>query len=186
MSRHICAIVSFKHAPKRDIMDYMAVDVVKRKIGNRIKSLREAHGYTTKKALADALDIEPSTVQRWEAGAYIPDGPNLEKLAKLFDLTPDEVTDYSLPAEDRETRSMREQMAQLEARLAAVEAAKSDPDRAVSVADVVSQIESLAASKTVSHIQAQIAKAFLTGDSAYLEGVSEPRRRQLLALLKSP
>lgn len=57
-------------------------------IGSRIRSLREKHGLKQIN-LANALQVSPQAVSKWEKGANFPDIPVLLKIAKLFDVSVD-------------------------------------------------------------------------------------------------
>jgi len=62
-------------------------------VGSKIRFLREKHGLKQIN-LANALQVSPQAVSKWEKGANLPDIPILLKIAKLFDVT----TDYLLGA----------------------------------------------------------------------------------------
>ena len=64
-------------------------------LGNRIRSLRERHGLKQIN-LADALQVSPQAVSKWERGANYPDITILLKIAQLFDVS----TDYLLGITD--------------------------------------------------------------------------------------
>ncbi|WP_434598644.1 helix-turn-helix domain-containing protein (plasmid) [Pseudomonas sp. R4-76] len=55
-------------------------------IGSRIRSHRKAR-HISQAALAEALDIETSTVSRYERGDHSPDGEQLLKLASFFNVS---------------------------------------------------------------------------------------------------
>jgi transcriptional regulator with XRE-family HTH domain len=54
-------------------------------MGERIAQIR---GELTQKQFADRLGINPKTVQRWEAGSVVPDGPALLSLLREFGADP--------------------------------------------------------------------------------------------------
>jgi class 3 adenylate cyclase len=60
-------------------------------IGIKIRSLRERHGLKQVN-LANALQVTPQAVSKWEKGANLPDVKVLTKIARLFDVS----TDYIL------------------------------------------------------------------------------------------
>jgi transcriptional regulator with XRE-family HTH domain len=60
-------------------------------IGQKIRRLREKHGLKQIN-LANALQVSPQAVSKWERGAAHPDIPMLLKVAALFDVS----TDYLL------------------------------------------------------------------------------------------
>lgn len=62
-------------------------------LGSKIRFLREKHGLKQIN-LANALQVSPQAVSKWEKGANLPDIPILLRIAKLFDVT----TDYLLGA----------------------------------------------------------------------------------------
>jgi len=60
-------------------------------IGSRLRLLREKHGLKQVN-LANALQVTPQAVSKWEKGANLPDVHVLTKIARLFDVS----TDYIL------------------------------------------------------------------------------------------
>jgi|SRR5476649_533868 len=56
-------------------------------IGSRIRSHRKAR-QITQATLAEALDLETTTVSRYERGDYSPDGEMLVKLGVFFGVSP--------------------------------------------------------------------------------------------------
>jgi len=56
-------------------------------IGSRIRSHRKARNIT-QAALAEAVDCEVTTIGRYERGDHSPDGEQLLKLAKFFNVSP--------------------------------------------------------------------------------------------------
>jgi transcriptional regulator with XRE-family HTH domain len=64
-------------------------------VGSKIRFLREKHGLKQIN-LANALQVSPQAVSKWEKGANLPDIPIILKIAKLFDVT----TDYLLGTTD--------------------------------------------------------------------------------------
>lgn len=59
-------------------------------MANMIKAIRKAKGYT-QQTLADALFVERATVGMWEIGKSYPSAEMLIRLAKLLDVTVDEL-----------------------------------------------------------------------------------------------
>lgn len=55
----------------------------------RIRELREAAGYRSQQAFADAFGVAQSTVGNWEAGKREPNFQTLMRLADFFDTTVD-------------------------------------------------------------------------------------------------
>jgi class 3 adenylate cyclase len=68
------------------------------KIGQKIRSLREKHGLKQIN-LANALQVSPQAVSKWERGAACPETGLLMKIAQLFDVS----TDYLLGITDVES-----------------------------------------------------------------------------------
>jgi len=64
-------------------------------VGSKIRYLREKHNLKQIN-LANALQVSPQAVSKWEKGANLPDIPVLLKIAKLFDVS----TDYLLGTTD--------------------------------------------------------------------------------------
>jgi transcriptional regulator with XRE-family HTH domain len=56
-------------------------------IGSRIRSHRKAMRIS-QAALAEALDLEPTTLSRYERGDYSPDGEQLIRLSNFFGVSP--------------------------------------------------------------------------------------------------
>jgi transcriptional regulator with XRE-family HTH domain len=57
-------------------------------VGSKIRFLREKH-YLKQINLADALQVSPQAVSKWEKGASLPDVHLLIKIARLFDVSID-------------------------------------------------------------------------------------------------
>ncbi len=64
-------------------------------VGRKIRILREKHGFKQVN-LANALQVSPQAVSKWERGANYPDIGMLVKIAQLFDVS----TDYLLGITD--------------------------------------------------------------------------------------
>ena len=59
-------------------------------IGEKIKNLRKANNMT-QEDLAEKLHVSRQAVTKWESGAGAPDISNIEAIAKLFDISVDEL-----------------------------------------------------------------------------------------------
>lgn len=66
---------------------------ISKKLGLRIKELREKRGLTQLK-LADALNMEASNLSKIERGVQIPKEESLEKFAEVFDVDIKDLFDY--------------------------------------------------------------------------------------------
>ena len=66
---------------------------ISKKLGLRIKELREKQGYTQLK-LAEILNMEASNLSKIERGVQIPKEESLEKLAQPFNVTLRDLFDY--------------------------------------------------------------------------------------------
>lgn len=62
--------------------------------GARIKELREEQGLT-QESLAEKVGVEYQTINRIENGVYFTNYTNLEKFAKAFNVSIDELFNYS-------------------------------------------------------------------------------------------
>jgi len=62
--------------------------------GTRLKELREEQGLTQEN-LAEMMDVEYQTINRIENGVYFTSYTNLEKLAKIFKVSINELFNYS-------------------------------------------------------------------------------------------
>lgn len=49
----------------------------------RLRELRRKNGYT-QASLAKALGVSQTTISSWEAGSWVPNFDNLERIAKIF------------------------------------------------------------------------------------------------------
>ena len=70
---------------------------------NRLRDLRKARG-STQEDLAVELDVSRQTINALEAGRYAPSLPLAFQIARLFDLTIEEVFDDGLEPRLRATR----------------------------------------------------------------------------------
>lgn len=83
-------------------MQFEIVEVVIM-LQTRLKELREAAGYKSQQALADALGISQSTVGNWESGRRSPKRTTAIRLAKFFGVS----VDYLLGLTDQAEVSVR-------------------------------------------------------------------------------
>ena len=65
-----------------------------KELSERICALRKSKGWTQKQ-LADVLSVTDKTVSKWETGYTVPDVEMLDKLAKVFDCSLDELVNGS-------------------------------------------------------------------------------------------
>ena len=72
------------------------------KIANRLLALRKAHGYS-QEALAEKLGISRQSISKWERAEASPDTDNLIALARLYDISLDELLDYGEPAAKKDS-----------------------------------------------------------------------------------
>lgn len=59
-------------------------------LGNRLADLRKQHGYSQEE-LADKLGVSRQAISKWERGEASPDTDNLIELAKIYDISLDEL-----------------------------------------------------------------------------------------------
>ena len=59
-------------------------------LGNRLADLRKQHGYS-QEDLADKLGVSRQAISKWERGEASPDTDNLIELAKIYDISLDEL-----------------------------------------------------------------------------------------------
>ena len=59
-------------------------------IGRRIQALRKERGMT-QEMLAEKIGVSAQAVSKWESGASAPSTTNLIALAKLFNMTPEDL-----------------------------------------------------------------------------------------------
>lgn len=65
-------------------------------LGNRLQELRKKNGYS-QESLAEKLDVSRQAVSKWERGEAAPDTDNLIMLAKLYQVSLDELVDNNVP-----------------------------------------------------------------------------------------
>lgn len=66
-------------------------------IGVRIRKLREEQGIS-QQALADAINVQQSTISEIERGSNQPSWKTLHKLAQYFDVLPSQLLDETVPS----------------------------------------------------------------------------------------
>lgn len=76
---------------------------MKKKTTLRVKELRERAGLTTTQ-LADRLNMERTTVYKWESGENRPTVDTLFRLAEFFHCPVDDLFDRTPPGRDGERR----------------------------------------------------------------------------------
>lgn len=64
---------------------------VMKSFSERLKDAREAAGYETGKAFADALGVEPHTYRYWERGEAAPNLTTLTRICQLLDVEPNDL-----------------------------------------------------------------------------------------------
>lgn len=89
--------------------NYMVINEFKKHISARIKSLRKAKGITQQK-LASILNVEQSTVQRWESARSLPTDINMDAIAKAFGISQDEIINFSLLPNQSDTNEVTDDM----------------------------------------------------------------------------
>ena len=149
-----------------------------------LKRHRKALGLT-QADLAEMIDRAIRTYQSYEDCSVIPPPEVLDHLAEIFKVNPvdlyigHEVVTNHPKMSDFNSPEGLEMVAK---RLAkeVVTALNSD----ASVSSVVSDIDRLVEKGTITVTQARIAKAFVTGDWGYLEGLSDELSRRAQAALK--
>jgi transcriptional regulator with XRE-family HTH domain len=67
-----------------------------KRIPGRRYTIRELFQSPTQLEAAEALDVDPSIVNRWVQGKVIPNGYNLQRLAKFFGISADDI-DLQVP-----------------------------------------------------------------------------------------
>lgn len=63
-------------------------------LSDNLKALRKIHKYTQEQ-LAEKLGISRQAIAKWESGETIPDINNCMKLARLYDVTLDDLVNYN-------------------------------------------------------------------------------------------
>lgn len=79
------------------LLAYKVMKSLRKRVGERIRKRRRQMGFESQKSLADALDIEQSTVARWESGKSTPIDDNLERLTSLLKIEPEQLFTQSEP-----------------------------------------------------------------------------------------
>lgn len=72
-------------------------------LGNRLAELRKQHGLSQEE-LADKLGVSRQAVSKWERGEASPDTDNLIELAKIYNVSLDELLGLAQPKEDKEEK----------------------------------------------------------------------------------
>lgn len=70
-------------------------------LGNRLAELRKEHGLSQEE-LADKLGVSRQAVSKWERGEASPDTDNLIELAKIYNISLDELLGLSEPKQEKE------------------------------------------------------------------------------------
>lgn len=99
-------------------------------MGERIRQLREAHGYK-QQWIADQVGVTLRSYQFWQAGKSPPEQENLEKLAKLFGVKPKYILQGDTPdlasnGQDSTLTEILELLRRLDARLTDAEQERSN------------------------------------------------------------
>ncbi len=68
-------------------------------LANRLAELRKEHGYSQEE-LADKLQVSRQAISKWERGEASPDTDNLIELAKIYNISLDELVGLSSPKQD--------------------------------------------------------------------------------------
>ena len=68
------------------------------KIGKNMRRIRQKHGWTQKE-VADRLNANPTTYCKWEKDTALPDMYMIMDIAKLFDVSLDELCSFTRPGE---------------------------------------------------------------------------------------
>ena len=70
--------------------------------GRKVKNLRKLHNYTQEK-MSELIDIDVRQVARIEAGESLPSVETLQKMAKILDVTPNDLLNF----DNNETNSSK-------------------------------------------------------------------------------
>ena len=70
--------------------------------GQKVKNLRKLHNYTQEK-MSELIDIDVRQVARIEAGESLPSVETLQKMAKILDVTPNDLLNF----DNNETNSSK-------------------------------------------------------------------------------
>lgn len=73
-------------------------------LGNRLADLRKEHGYSQEE-LADKLGVSRQAISKWERGEASPDTDNLIELAKIYNMSLDELIGLKASEEKKEKES---------------------------------------------------------------------------------
>ena len=77
-------------------------------LGSKIKKLRQNRGMTQEQ-VAQMLHVSNQTVSKWETGAACPDLSLIVPIARLFNVTTDELFDFSATADKLRLEELRKQ-----------------------------------------------------------------------------
>ena len=77
-------------------------------LGENIRKMRSRRGLTQEQ-LAEALEVSPQAVSRWENDANWPDIALLPVIAAYFDVTVDELLGVDMARREEEIREIQEQ-----------------------------------------------------------------------------
>lgn len=56
----------------------------KKRVGETLKRLRKMKGFASQSTFAEALQVDQSTVQRWESGSFLPQQEHVTKIEKVL------------------------------------------------------------------------------------------------------
>ena len=77
-------------------------------LGAKIKELRQSRGMTQEQ-VAQKLNVSNQTVSKWETGAACPDLSLIVPIARLFNVTTDELFDFSAAADKLRLEELQKQ-----------------------------------------------------------------------------
>ena len=75
------------------------------KLSDKLIELRKQKGLSQEQ-LSYQLDISRQAISRWENGVTQPDLDNIEKLCKIYDITPDELLGYPMKANKQTSKKI--------------------------------------------------------------------------------
>lgn len=82
-------------------------------IGHNIRRLRNEKGLTQEQ-LASRMGVTPAAVSKWESGQSLPDITMVMPLARVFEVTTDELMGYDAAVTEAEVEALLEQYTELE------------------------------------------------------------------------
>ncbi len=68
-----------------------------KKFGKQIKGFRELRGYT-QEALAEKIDVVPTTISAWENGKFFLEYPSILKLCEALEITVEDLFSFACPS----------------------------------------------------------------------------------------